>query len=167
MRAVLSWTNSVDNRTQVSYTILVDGRSYLIDQSFTSATVFDLSPSTTYAFQVTARDFFGNSAGSNVLTVTTPPASNATPSAAPTNLRLGPESGSEEVWLAWDPSADDADLQSEILHEIFVNGQRADRQVGGTNTIAYCPGPGPFPIAVRAVDTSGNASAFSNEIVWC
>jgi hypothetical protein len=34
-------------------------------------------------------------------------------------------------------------------------------------TITYCRGNGPNTITIRAVDTAGNASAFSNEIVFC
>ena len=39
-----------------------------------SALVLDRSPATTYEFKVTVRDFFGNTNQSNVVTVTTPAA---------------------------------------------------------------------------------------------
>ena len=55
---------------------------------YRSTTVLYLLPSTTHVFKVVARDAFGNASESNVLTVTTPPATDAVPPTAPTNLRL-------------------------------------------------------------------------------
>ena len=59
---------------QVWYTLLADGSPYGADLiGYRSATVLDRSPSTTYVFKVTVRDLSGNTAESNVVTVTTPP----------------------------------------------------------------------------------------------
>jgi hypothetical protein len=99
--------------------------------------------------------------------VTTPATSDNTPPTAPTNLRLGPETTLDEIWLEWDPSTDDTDSQGLILYEILLNGVRDHRVIGGTNTIVYCPAVVPARITVRGVDTSGNVSALSNELTFC
>jgi hypothetical protein len=167
MRVSLQWTRSTD-QTQVFYTLLIDGQPYFRDEAgWEFRTVLDLSPSTTYAFQVTVRDYFGNTSASNVLSVTTPPATNTVPPTAPTNLRLTFRSNSEEAWLEWDGSTDDADSPGDLIYELFLNGMRVEREIGALQGIVYCNGSGTGPIKVRAVDTSGNASGFSNEVVFC
>lgn len=70
------------------------------------------------------------------------------------------------MWLDWDQSGDDMDLQSEILYEAYVNGQFAFESwvIGYDSTITYCRDFGAVnTVFVRAVDTSGNVSANSNE----
>jgi chitodextrinase len=167
-RASVAWTTSRDNVSQVWYTLLVDGSQYGSDMiGSRSALVLDLSPSTTYTFQVTVRDYFGNTNESNVVTVTTPPVTDTQAPTAPTNLRLSSESSVPEIWLDWDQSTDDTDSQSQIMYEVFLNGELADRTIGYGETVTYCRGEGSNTIAVRAVDTSGNASGFSNEIAFC
>jgi Fibronectin type III domain len=167
IRIGLAWTESVDNRTQVGYTLLVDGSPFFADLvGYRSIVVPYLSPSSTHVFQVVARDYFGNAAESNVLTVTTPPATEATPPSAPTNLRLSSESFPPEAWLDWDAASDNFDPPSELLYEVYVNGARASTGIGRVDDIVYCTETGPNTIAVRAMDTSGNVSPFSNEIVF-
>jgi hypothetical protein len=98
--------------------------------------------------------------------VATPPANDAVPPTAPTNLRLSSESSPPEAWLDWDASTDNSDPPSQILYEVFVNDVLTSSGIGNVDDIVYCNGTGPNRIAVRAVDTSGNASGFSNEIVF-
>ena len=130
-------------------------------------TVLDLEPSSTHTLVVTATDRFGNTWQSNTETVTTPPKTDNTPPTAPTNLRLAPQTTTDEIWLDWDPSTDETDSQSLIVYEILINGVRDHRVIGGTDTIVYCPAVVPATFTVRALDTSGNVSARSNEIVFC
>lgn len=168
VRISLSWTTSVDNATQVFYTLLADGSPYGADMiGSRSALVLDRSPSTTYVFKVTVRDGYGNTNESNVVTVTTPGVTDTVPPTAPTNLRLSSESSAPEIWLDWDQSTDDTDPQSQILYDVYLNGEPEHAAVGYGETVVYCRGEGPNTIAIRAVDTSGNASVFSNEIVFC
>jgi len=47
-----------------------------------------------------------------------------------------------------------------------VNGVLASTGLGNVEDIVYCTLTGPNTIAVRALDTSGNASPFSNELVF-
>jgi chitodextrinase len=112
-RISLAWTESVDNATQVWYTLLVDGSPYFSSQlGYRSATVLDRTPGTTYVFKVTVRDYFGNTAESNALSVTTPVVTDTVPPTAPSNLRPSSESSAPEIWLDWDQSTDDTDPQS-------------------------------------------------------
>lgn len=166
-RVSLSWSESVDNVSQVWYTLLVNGSPYGADLiGYRGVTVLHLSPATTYAFKVTVRDTFGNTAQSDAVTLTTPAVTETTPPTAPTNLRLSSESAPPEAWLDWDQSTDNADPQSQILYEIYVNGQLAGEStvIGYGSTITYCRTEGVNTIVVRAVDTSGNVSPPSNEI---
>ena len=167
-RISLSWTESVDNATQVWYTLIADGTPYFSDQiGYRAATVLDLAPETTYVFKVTVRDYFGNTAESNVVSATTPEVTDTVPPTVPTNLRLSSESAPPEIWLDWDQSTDNTDPQSEITYEVYLNGELDHVTIGYGETVTYCRGEGPNTIVIRAVDASGNASAFSNEIVFC
>ena len=167
-RISLSWTQSVDNSTQVWYTLLVNGSPYFADLiGSRSAMVLDRSPATTYVFKVTVRDQFGNTAQSNVVSVTTPAVTDTVPPTAPTNLRLSSESAVPEIWLDWDQSTDNTDPQSQIMYDVYLNGVPEHAAIGYGETIVYCRGTGPNTIVMRAVDTSGNVSAPSNQIVFC
>jgi hypothetical protein len=163
-RITVSWTQAVDDLTQTTHTLFVDGAP--VHAAFLSTwTVFYLEPSTTHTFKVTARDYFGNSVDSNVLSVTTLPKTDNTAPSAPTNLQFSSETAPPELWLTWNPSTDDTDSQNLILYETYLNGVLVpDGGVGGTNTIAYCRDIGPTTVVLRAVDTSGNRSGPSNEL---
>jgi hypothetical protein len=114
------------------------------------------------------RDHFGNRNESNTLSVATPAVTDTVAPSAPTNLRLSSESNPPEAWLDWDQSTDDADPQSQILYEVYVNGELAGESttIGHSSTLAYCRSEGVNRIVARAIDTSGNASAFGNEILF-
>jgi hypothetical protein len=163
-RISVSWTQSVDNLTQTSYSLFLDGAP--ITEAFLSPwTVFYLEPSTTHTFRVTASDYFGNSVDSNVLSVTTPPKTDNVAPTAPTNLQFSFQTAPPELWLNWDPSTDDTDSQGLILYETYLNGVLVpDGVVGGTNTIVYCRDLGPTTVVLRAVDASGNRSGPSNAL---
>jgi hypothetical protein len=163
-RITVSWTEAVDELTQTSHTLFVDGAP-VMHTLISPWTVFYLEPSTTHTFKVTARDYFGNTVESDVLSVTTPPKTDNVAPTAPANLRFSSETAPPELWLKWDPSTDDTDPQGLILYETYLNNVLVpDGGVGGTNTIAYCRDVGPTTVVLRAVDTSGNRSGPSNEL---
>jgi chitodextrinase len=169
-RIYLRWTASVDNTSQVIYTLFVNGTPYLEDQiGLRSAYLVHLTPQTTYVFKVNARDAYGNVAESNVVSVTTPAVTETVPPTAPTNLTLGFQSSAGEAWLSWEQSTDNSDPPSQILYDIYLNGvNNNDGVIGHGSTITYCFGlePGPTEIVLRAVDTSGNVSAPSNAVMF-
>jgi hypothetical protein len=162
-RITVSWTLASDALTQTFHTLFMDGAP--ISQAFFSSwTVFYLEPSSTHTFKVVARDYFGNSVESNVLTVTTPPKTDNLAPTAPTNLRFTFQTDPPELWLEWDASTDETDSQGLILYETYLNGVLVPDGGLGTNTIAYCRDVGPTTVVLRAVDTSGNRSGPSNEL---
>src|SRR5918995_363133 len=163
----ITWTKSVDNTTQVSYRVLLDGNVVWDSVGYTFFTAYDFLPSSTHEFKVVARDGFGNAVESNVLTVTTPPKRDDVAPTAPTNLALGFQSSQGEAWLSWGQSTDDTDPQSLIRYEVFFGSfhHDDDRAIGSGGTIAYCREvTGATQIVVRAIDTSGNMSEPSNAI---
>jgi hypothetical protein len=158
---------SVDNVSQVYYTLFVDGSEYFGGQlGVRERTVLDLWPSTTHSFKITASDAYGNSIDSNLPSVTTPAATDTEPPTVPMNLRLSPESSPLEIWLDWDQSTDNVDAQAQILYDVYINGALDHVALGRGDTITYCRGEGPNVIAIRAVDSTGNASALSNQITF-
>lgn len=164
-RIGVSWTVSRDNTSQVWYSLYVNGSAYFQDAiGAQSRTLFYLTPSTTYEFKVTARDRYFNTVESNVLSVTTPAATDTVPPTAPTNL-----SGAEldnEIHMNWGLSTDNADPQSEILYEFYLNGvSNPGDGLFGSSGLVYCREAGLTTVVARAVDSSGNRSAPSNEIV--
>jgi hypothetical protein len=166
-RIGVAWTTSVDDTSQVSYTLFLDGTPYLGGViGLNSVIVPYLAPSSTHVFDVVASDAFGNTAESNVLTVTTPPVTESVAPSAPTNLRLSPESSAPEIWLDWDAASDNFDPQAQLLYQVFVNGVLTSTGIGNVDDIVYCADTGPNTIAVRAMDTSGNVSSFSSQLVF-
>ncbi len=166
IRTTVSWTASTDNTSQVFYTLLLDGAPYFSGLIGVSAlTVIYLEPGSTHTYQVLARDRFGNEAASNVLTVTQPPANDAVAPGAPSNLRFSFQTSPPEIWLDWDAATDNLDPPGQLMYEVFVNGVLASSGIGAVEDIVYCAVTGANAITVRAVDTSGNAGPFSNEIV--
>ena len=168
VRVSVAWTASVDDvGSQVWYTLLVNGTSYGADQiGYRSALVLDRAPATTYTLQVTVRDFFGNTNQSNVVSVTTPAVTDRTPPMTPTNLSLSPQASAPEIWLEWNQSTDDTDPQSQILYDVYVNGVPEHLAIGYAEEFVYCRDTEPTTLTVQAIDTSGNASGHSNEIVF-
>ncbi len=168
VRISVAWTASTDNLSQVWNTLFVNDAPVIPDQiGLRSATLLYLTPSTTYVFKVTARDASGNAVTSNILSVTTPAATDTVAPTVPTNLTLSPETSSPEIWLDWSPSTDNVDPQSQILYEIYQNGVlTSDGGIGAAEGITFCRFTGPTEIVLRAVDSSGNRSGPSNAITF-
>ena len=164
-RAGFSWTRSVDNVSEVQYTLYADGIPQLSQFSFEWATLWTLTPGATYEFQVIARDVFGNAAAGDPVSVTMPSTTDTTPPTAPTNL-----SGvmiENEIHMTWIQSTDDTDPQSQILYEFYLNGvMHPDDDLFGSSGLVYCrQASGTTTVVAKAVDSSGNRSGPSNELV--
>jgi chitodextrinase len=164
-RAGFSWTRSVDNVSQVQYTLYANGIPQVSQFSYEWATLWTLTPAATYEFQVVARDVFGNAVAGDPVSVTMPSSTDTTPPTAPTNL-TGAEIDNE-IHMTWTQSTDDTDPQSQILYEFYLNGvMHPDDDLFGSSGLVYCREASGFTTVVaRAVDSSGNRSAPSNEII--
>ena len=68
--------------------------------------------------------------------------------------------------VEWDQSTDDTDPQSQILYDVYVNGVPEHLAIGYGDELVYCHTTGENRFTLQAVDTSGNASGHSNEIVF-
>ena len=164
-RAGLSWTQSVDNVSATRYTLYANGVQQADAFDLTSYTLWTLTPGATYEFQVIARDVFGNSVAGDPVSATMPTTTDTTPPSAPTNLAGGEIEN--EIHMTWTQSTDDRDPQSEILYEFYLNGvMHPDDDLFGGSGLVYCRGASGFTTVVaKAVDSSGNRSGPSNQIV--
>jgi chitin-binding protein len=164
----VTWTPSTDNVSQVFYTLFVDGAPQFSGAiGVRSYVLLDRTPETTYLVKVRAADAFGNFVESNTVAVTTPAVTDHEAPTAPTNLTLSPESSPPEIWTDWTQSTDNVDPQSDILYDVYFNGVFVEHAaLGGGSTITYCLDPGPTVVTLKAVDSSGNVSGPSNEIVF-
>lgn len=162
----LAWTPSFDDISQVWTSLFVDGGAVFVDRlGPPNFALTNLTPTTTYEFQVTVRDASGNVARSNVLAVTTPAVTETQPPTAPTNLRHSSTGDPLDVRLLWTQSIDDSDPQPAIRYQVIFDGV-FNGEVTGTGSIwTTCLELGPTEVFVRAVDTSGNVSAPSNTII--
>ena len=166
----LTWTRSTDDLSElVGYRIFADGVQVTAHVNWyaeTQVVLRHLAPSTTYTFTVQAHDMGGNTATSNAVTLTTAATSDVTPPSAPTNVRITGGFGCPEFFVGWTQSTDDTDPQSQILYDVYVNGVPEHVAIGYSDELVYCRDTGPNRLTVQAVDTSGNASGHSNEIVF-
>jgi chitodextrinase len=155
----LSWSPSTDNVGVYAYDLYV-GSNRVGTSSTTSATLSSLSPGTTYAFTVKARDAAGNvSQSSAALLVTTTPATDVTPPSAPGNLAWASDSGT--VTLTWTASTDDFGVTAyELFYGSFSLGSFSDTVL---SLIGFKPGT-PYTFTVKAHDAAGNVSVASNQI---
>ena len=168
IRFSLTWSRSVDNVSQVFYTLFINGTPYYANQiGLNGLVVLDRTPSTTYTAKVRAADAAGNFVESSPVSITTPPVNDFVPPTAPTNLTLSPESSPPEIWTDWTQSTDNVDPQSEIMYDVYLDGIFEEHAaLGGGSTITYCRDMGPTVVTMKAVDSSGNVSGPSNELLF-
>ncbi len=158
-----------DTSTLVGYRIFANGArvtQHLNWYAETTVVLRHLAPSTTYTFTVQALDKDSNAATSNAVTLTTEASSDVTPPSAPTNVRIVGSFGCPEFFVGWNQSTDDADPQSAIEYEIYVNGVLSPLPVsaGVDEDFVYATGSGANTFTVKAVDQAGNTSETSNGV---
>ena len=168
IRFSLTWTRSTDNVSQVFYTLFIDGSPYIWNAiGVNGRTILDRTPGTTYTAKVRAADAAGNFVDSNTVSITTPPVNDFVPPTAPTNLTLSFESSPPEIWTDWTQSTDNVDPQSEIMYDVYLDGIFEEHAaLGYGSTITYCRDMGPTVVTMKAVDSSGNVSGPSNELLF-
>lgn len=160
----IAWTQAVDDISQVWTTVFVNGNPVLVDDLRPpNATFFGLTPATTYEFQVSVRDAYGNSVTGDALAVSTPAVTDNKSPTAPADLKAS-QRHDPEIPLFWTESTDDTDPQETIRYEVVQDGVVQGHAVGQGHTTIYCLSLGITEIFVRAIDSSGNVSAASNTI---
>ena len=154
----LSWTSSIDNVGVTGYDIY-EGTSVIGSATGTSFDVTGLSPSTSYAFTVVARDAAGNeSTPSNTANVTTmnPPDTQAPSN--PTNLAAS-TIAETSLTLNWNGSTDNVGVTG---YEIFLDGGSIGTVATNTANVTGLVAGTSYSFQVRAFDAAGNNSGFSN-----
>jgi chitodextrinase len=158
----LRWTASTDDGLHIRYQVFLNGSPSGVETlNGLAAVVHGLTPETTYAITIQARDLYGEnvSAPSNVLTVTTPAVS-ATDTEAPSSPGCcwGGDVGGLELNIFWGPSFDNQTPQASIAYEIYLNGV-LDHTIIGDRAVLYTTQFGDNTITLIAVDRAGNRSA--------
>ncbi|WP_186762867.1 PQQ-dependent sugar dehydrogenase [Lentzea tibetensis] len=159
----LEWTPAADNVQVVAYDIYNSGAFVkTVDGGATNNNnVTRLNPNTPYSFYVNARDAAGNvSQASNTVNITTPPAvvDNEPPS-VPTNVRAVPTANG--VALTWTASTDNVGVAS---YAVFREGAQAGTSATPNATISGLAANTAYAFTVKAIDTSGKSSAFTEPV---
>jgi subtilisin family serine protease len=157
-RVNLSWTAGTDNVGVTGYWIVRNGTT-IASSTINSYSDTNVSPSTTYNYQVIAYDAAGNNSGpSNTATVTTPAAPDTQPPTAPTNLTATAISSSQ-INLAWTASTDNIGVTG---YEVYRNSTKVATVIttsfGDTGLAASTT----YSYFVKARDAAGNVSTSSN-----
>jgi chitodextrinase len=161
----LAWTASTDDGLHIRYQVFVNGSPSGVETlNGLAAVVHGLTPQTTYAITVQARDLYGGnvSAPSNVVNVTTPAVS-ATDTEPPSSPGCcwGGDVGGLELNIFWGQSFDNQTPQASIAYEIYLNGV-LDHTTSGDRAVVYVTQTGENTITLIAVDDAGNRSAPSS-----
>ena len=159
----LAWNGSTD-RWWPSYQLLMDG-AVVANLGDLVYRLRHLTPGTTHVFTVRAKDPSGNlSAASNAVTVALAASSDVTPPSTPTNLTATqpPDDFCGTNMLQWGASTDNADAQSAIEYEIYLDGALRHVTEPGATWSAPYTFAGTNTWTVVAVDRSGNSSSSSN-----
>jgi hypothetical protein len=156
----LQWTASTDDGLHVLYQVFVNGSPNGAETWNLSAVIHGLTPETSYAITVKARDLYGQnvSAPSNVVTVTTAAVS-ATDTEPPSSPGCcwGGDVGGLELNIFWGQSFDNQTPQASIAYEIYLNGV-LDHTTTGDRAVVYVTQTGDNTITLIAVDDAGNRS---------
>jgi Fibronectin type III domain len=153
----LAWDPSTDNSGTFSYVVSKDGQGFTVPQSQTTFTIDWLSAGRTYTFYVTAVDQSLNTSGkSNILTITTPPDTEAPP--APT--LSGQVRGPSQVRLTWNRVVDDT--STFVTYRVFANGTQVTQHLnwyGETDVVLRHLTPSTtYTFTVKALDQDSNTS---------
>ena len=128
----LSWNAAVDDGPIAAYRVLANGAPVLVQSTgATSAKAIRLAASKDYSFTVTAVDTGGNaSPASSAVSATTLPNTDFTPPSAP--LLDVQAMDSCEVAPSWTSATDNQTPHSEMLYELYVNGELTEWVLGAT-----------------------------------
>ncbi len=157
----LGWTASTDNVGVTGYDIYRNG-SLLASTTSTSYSVTGLTASTTYTFNVKAKDAAGNvSAASSTISVTTSSSTADTQApTAPTNLTSSSITESSVV-LSWTASTDNVGVTG---YDIYRNGSLLASTTSTSYSVTGLSASTTYTFYVKAKDAAGNVSSASSTL---
>lgn len=157
----LSWTAGTDDVAVTSYAIYVDG-VYKTAVTGTTATIQNVSPSTSYSIYVVAKDAATNAspASNTVIATTTAPVIDTEKPTAPTAL-ASTSSTSTSVTLSWTESTDNVGVTK---YDVYVNNIFKLSTSGNTAHVADLSPLTAYTFYIIAQDAAGNASNNSDAV---
>lgn len=155
----VSWTASTDNESVTGYDVFVNGTLNKQTTSNTSVTITDLTPSTTYAITVLAKDLVNNKSAQSAAVNGTTLQDNTAPS-APANVTSSNVSDSS-FKISWDASTDNNAIES---YKVYLNGNLNSTVTTLSHTISSLTASTSYSAYVIAKDTSGNESTQSSTV---
>jgi endonuclease I/chitodextrinase len=154
----LSWTASSDNVEVTGYNVYVDG-TFKKTTTATTAQISNLTPGTSYSFEIEAKDQFNNkSAKSSAINAST--LTDTTPPSVPSNVSASNISGTS-FKVTWTASTDDTAVTG---YTIYVNGVSKGTISATTYMVTGLTISTSYAVSVSAQDNSGNTSAKSAAI---
>jgi endonuclease I/chitodextrinase len=154
----ISWTASTDNEAVTGYNIYVDG-NFTNQTANTTLQITGLSPNTSYAIQVEAKDLINNkSEKSSVINGVT--AQDSTPPSTPTALVSSSITGTTFI-LSWTAATDETAVAG---YDIYLDGAFKVSTTDITHAVTGLTISTTYAVTVLAKDAADNKSAQSQVI---
>jgi chitodextrinase len=155
----LSWTASTDSVGVTGYDVLNAG-TVVGSSTTTSASVSNLSPGTTYALSVRAKDAAGNLSAATAISVTTLAPTDTAPPSTPANL-VASNVTSSSVALSWSASTDNVGV---VAYDVYSGSTLAGSTASTSITIGNLLPATSYTFSIRARDKAGNVSQASSSV---
>ncbi|APG64375.1 hypothetical protein LPB136_02880 [Tenacibaculum todarodis] len=150
-----TWTASTDNEAVTKYEIYVDGT--LNDETAnTTFTITGLTPNTTYAVSVLAKDI-ANNKSDQTTAVNGTTLSDSTPPTVPTAVTISNETGTS-FKASWSASTDDSGVAS---YDVFIDGVLNGNTTNTEFVVTGLTISTTYTVTVLAKDAANNQSAQS------
>ncbi|NUT35737.1 MAG: chitinase [Hamadaea sp.] len=158
----LAWSAATATDFPIAGYEILSGTSVVATSTATAATVTGLSPNTSYAFAVRAKDTRGNlsAASAPVSATTLNPANDTTPPTVPGNLRSTAKTATS-VTLAWNAATDANGIAG---YDVYTGTTLRASVTGLSATIGGLAPMTPYTFTVKARDTYDNPSGASNAV---
>jgi endonuclease I/chitodextrinase len=154
----VSWTASTDNVGVTSYDVYVDN-ALTKNVTTTSASLSGLTPNTTYAITVTAKDLADNVSAKSTATNGKTLADTTAPT-VPQNIVVSNQTD-VSFKITWDASTDDTSVAN---YEVYIDNNLTATVTTTTYTASGLTASTTYSVEVLAKDTSDNKSAKSTPV---
>ena len=155
--ARLAWDNATDNIGVTGYDVFINGvKKYTTVTD--SVSVINLKADSSFSAAVRAFDSSGNASALSIpINVKAASNKDTTAPSVPVNLKVVTVTTSF-ARLAWDNATDNIGVTG---YDVFINGVKKYTTVTDSVSVINLKADSSFSVAVRAFDSSGNASALS------